>query len=550
MRRILVEGRGNFEAWREHARALFLAGTPPEAVEWREAGQDEDLFAGQDANAEPSIDICPPASRRLTVPPAFLALAQSAICHSDPGRFALLYRLLWRLNHDRSLLEALADPDIVRVHNMEKSVRRDSHKMKAFVRFKEILGAGIRPGRNVQQGESGEGGTDGEWAQTCEDGGRPVRFENAAGGADMIADRLQPQLPASALGRRRFLAWFEPDHHIVGRTAPFFQRRFTDMDWIIVTPKGSASWNGETLVISDAVCEKPDLDDATDDLWKVYYANIFNPARLKIKAMQAEMPKKYWKNLPEASLIPGLIAEAEASVAAMAARAATTPLPFHQRLQAAAARVAPEPAKPAGTLEALREQARHCTRCALHCKATQTVFGEGPQNAAVMFVGEQPGDQEDLAGRPFVGPAGQVFNGVMQQVGFERSRAYVTNAVKHFKYEPRGKRRIHQKPNMGEVDHCRWWLKLELDLVRPKLVVAMGATALAALTETRQKLADVRGQVMPLSPDRVLFTTVHPSYLLRIPDEGLKREEMARFVADMARVRAIAETIGHPASAM
>jgi len=129
----------------------------------------------------------------------------------------------------------------------------------------------------------------------------------------------------------------------------------------------------------------------------------------------------------------------------------------------------------------------------------------------------------------------------MQQVGFDRGQTYVTNAVKHFKYEPRGKRRIHQKPNMGEVDHCRWWLNLELELVKPKLVVAMGATALASLTQTRQKLSDVRGRVMALSPERSLFVTVHPSYLLRIPDEGLKREEMARFVEEIGQVKVIAK---------
>lgn len=522
MRRIRVEGRGNFEAWRDHARALFLAGTPPDAVEWSDASDDEDLFGGQPEDA--GMDICPPATRRLTVPPAFLTLAEAAICHSDPGRFALLYRLLWRLNDDRSLLEALADPDIVRVRNMEKSVRRDSHKMKAFVRFKEISGGN---GHNASSGDDVRSSS---------------RNDDGLISADITDVFLHPQ-PLASTGRRRFLAWFEPDHHIVARTAPFFHRRFTDMDWIIVTPKGSASWNGDRLVISDAVSDKPDLEDATDELWKVYYANIFNPARLKIKAMQAEMPKKYWKNLPEAGLIPGLIAQAESAVAAMAARAATTPLPFHQRLQEAAGRVAPEPQKPAGTLDALRDEARQCTRCALHCTATQTVFGEGPQNAGVMFVGEQPGDQEDLAGLPFVGPAGQVFNSVMQQVGFDRSQTYVTNAVKHFKYEPRGKRRIHQRPNMGEIDHCRWWLKLELDLVNPKLVVALGTTALVSLTGTRQTVSDVRGKLIPLSPERALFATVHPSYLLRIPDEGKKREEMARFVADIDRARVIAERI-------
>jgi uracil-DNA glycosylase family protein len=208
---------------------------------------------------------------------------------------------------------------------------------------------------------------------------------------------------------------------------------------------------------------------------------------------------------------------------------------FHQRLQAIA-QAEPEIAQPpAGTLEELREEARHCTRCALHCSATQTVFGEGPQDATIMIVGEQPGDQEDLAGRPFVGPAGAVFNTVAQEAGLDRKDTYVTNAVKHFKYEPRGKRRIHQKPNVGEVQHCKWWLTRELALVKPKLVVAMGSTALMALTDSRQRLSDLRGKMLQLGGGQSLLVTVHPAYLLRIPDEERRLEEMARFRSDIAR---------------
>jgi uracil-DNA glycosylase len=154
-----------------------------------------------------------------------------------------------------------------------------------------------------------------------------------------------------------------------------------------------------------------------------------------------------------------------------------------------------------------------------------------------MFVGEQPGDQEDLAGRPFVGPAGKVFDQVIQEAGIDRSTLYVTNAVKHFKYEPRGKRRIHQRPNLGEVKHCRWWLNLEIDLIKPKLVVAMGATALASLTDAKHRVSDIRGQAIPMDGGRLLFVTVHPSYLLRIPDEQMKAEEMARFRRDMMTVK-------------
>jgi probable DNA metabolism protein len=482
MRRIVLEGRGDFGEWREAARALAAAGVPPEEVEWLEKGGDKQLFWEHDALPPQPTS----GQKQMTVPAAFIDLASAVICHSDPIRFSLLYRLLWRLQSDKKLLDVISDEDVSRVRLMEKSVRRDAHKMTAFVRFKEV-GSGI-----------------------------------------------------SMNGRRKFLGWFEPDHHIVEKTAPFFQKRFNDMDWIILTPKGSAGWDGQTLTISNEPCEKPNLSDAADELWRTYYASIFNPARLKVKAMQAEMPKKYWKNLPEAELIPGLIANAESQVLAMAEREATRPLPFHDRLQEAARNLPAQPKAPAGTLEALREEAATCTRCPLHARATQTVFGEGPSNAAVMFVGEQPGDQEDLAGRPFVGPAGKVFDQAIAEAGIDRTTLYVTNAVKHFKYEPRGKRRIHQKPNMGEVKHCRWWLDREIELVKPKLIVAMGATALASLTDTKHRLSEIRGQAIPMADGRLLFVTVHPSHLLRIPDDVRKGEELARFTADMRRIKHLA----------
>ena len=480
--RYALRGRGDLTEWRDAARAFMAAGILPDIIEWRTMDDADGLF-GFDDNHVPS----PHSSvEPLVVPPAFVRLASAVICHSDATRFALLYRMLFRLRFGRHLLQMVSDPDVVAANRMAKSVRRDYHKMTAFVRFKEL------------------------------------------------------PLPEGAAGRRRFIAWFEPDHFIVSRVAPFFQRRFTDMDWLILTPNGSASWDGEALHATDDPAEKPDLRDETDELWRTYYSSIFNPARLKVKMMMTEMPKKYWKNLPEAELIPGLIANAEAKVLDMAAKAASEPLPFHHRIQEAAA-IAPVPLTPdAGTLAAVKEQARRCTRCDIYCMATQTVFGEGPPDAKVMFVGEQPGDQEDLAGKPFIGPAGQVFNDTIKEVGIDRHSLYVTNAVKHFKYVPRGKRRIHQKPNMGEIRQCRWWLTQELEFVKPKLVVAMGATALFSLTDMRQKLEDVRSEPIPMEDGRTLFATVHPSYLLRIPDEGKKAEELLRFREDMRRISRLA----------
>ncbi|MBX4866714.1 UdgX family uracil-DNA binding protein [Rhizobium bangladeshense] len=483
MRRVVLSGRGELAEWRDAARALAAAGILPEEIDWREKSAEADLSFQRDA-----MPPAPAASRKpMTVPPAFIELAETVLCHCDTARFSLLYRLLWRLQLDRRLLEVASDEDVARARLMAKNVRRDAHKMTAFVRFKEV--------------------------------------------------------GAVSAGRRKFLAWFEPDHHIVRRTAPFFQRRFTDMDWLIATPKGSAAWDGDRLTIADEPREKPDLSDATDELWRTYYSSIFNPARLKVKAMQAEMPKKYWKNLPEAHLIPGLIASAESKVREMVAREMTQSLPFHDRLQEAARNLPVEPDAPAGTWEALRAEAAVCTRCPLHANATQTVFGEGPRDAQVMFVGEQPGDQEDIAGRPFVGPAGRLLDQVISEAGIDRSTLYVTNAVKHFKYEPRGKRRIHQKPNMGEVKHCRRWLDLELALVKPKLIIAMGATALAALTDVKERLQDVRGKAMAIEGGRTLFVTVHPSYLLRIPDERLKAEEMARFRVDMLKIQRLMASV-------
>jgi DNA polymerase len=481
MRAIFLDRRADAGEWREVARALLCEGVAPREVTWR-VGREESLFAGEpDPAFHPRPDICRPR-----VPRAFLDLVETVVCHSDPDRFALLYRLLARLQDERQLLTVASDPDVVAARRMEKAVRRDCHKMTAFVRFREV------PGR------------------------------------------------APTAGRRRFAAWFEPDHFIVDRTAHFFAGRFADMDWIIMTPKGTAAFEDGVLTVSDEPAERPSLADATDALWAIYYASIFNPARLKLKAMQAEMPKKYWKNLPETALIPGLVAGAQERVAAMARQEQRQPPAFHQRLRARQREESAAP--PADMLAALREEALTCTRCPLHCEATQTVFGEGPRDATLMIVGEQPGDHEDLAGRPFVGPAGKLLDRVLVEAGIDRRKTYLTNAVKHFKFEPRGKRRLHRSPNAGEIAHCRWWLGKELDVVRPRLVVAMGATAMLALTGRKARLTDSSGRIAELEPGRALLITVHPAYLLRIPDQQRAEEETRRFRDDLMAAHRWLET--------
>ena len=188
------------------------------------------------------------------------------------------------------------------------------------------------------------------------------------------------------------------------------------------------------------------------------------------------------------------------------------------------------------SLASAREIAAGCKACDLYKRGTQTVFGEGPRRADIMLVGEQPGDAEDLAGRPFVGPAGRLFDKALEEAGIDRARVYVTNVVKHFKWEPRGKRRIHAKPNAGEIGACRPWLETEIALVKPRVLVCLGATAAQALIGKSFKVSRQRGEFVssPLAP--LVAATVHPSSILRAPSDEARHEEMRRFVADLEKV--------------
>jgi DNA polymerase len=202
----------------------------------------------------------------------------------------------------------------------------------------------------------------------------------------------------------------------------------------------------------------------------------------------------------------------------------------------------PAPVPPTSSLNEVRQASRECTACHLYKHATQTVFGEGPKGAPIMLVGEQPGDYEDIAGRPFVGPAGKIMDRALEEVGIDRSHAYVTNAVKHFKWEPRGKRRIHQKPNSREIAACRPWLEAELRLVKPKLLVCLGATAAQAIFGPSFRVTRERGKVLSSKFAPRVLTTVHPSSLLRQPDEESREREYKQFVADLcAAVKAANE---------
>ncbi len=484
MQRVTVPLIGAAAAWRRAARGLLAAGVAPHDILWAGEGQEgADLF-GADAPL-------PVAGAAVTVPRSFVALAGSVAFHHDPQRFARLYALLWRLRNAPHLMADHADPDLAKLRQMEKAVHRCRHKMRAFVRFREI---------------------------------------GAPGAA-----------------RRSFAAWFEPEHHTLEMNVPFFRDRFADMDWRIVTPEVTAVYEGGNIRLG-AGQAAPDLpEDASEELWLTYFRNIFNPARLKVNAMTSEMPRKYWKNLPEAAAIPDLIANAPARAREMAAAAPTLPPPRAARAQAGLAAHVSAWKDDGDGLEAA---IRACTRCSLHCHATQAVCGEGPTRASLMVVGEQPGDREDLAGRPFIGPAGQLFDKVAAEAGLDRSKTYLTNAVKHFKHIPRGRRRIHQRPDAGEVDHCRWWLEAEIARAKPDLIVAMGATAALALTGSGVRITARRGGIERGRLGHDVLITVHPSYLLRLPDAQAQARATDEFRADLARAARLVPSVSAAPSAM
>jgi uracil-DNA glycosylase family protein len=345
MRLVRLADGHDFDEWRAAARALLLSATRPEEVRWEE-GRD-DLFGA----SEPMVEGV--TGRAVgVVPERFVDLAKVALFHKDPARFALLYRLLFRLQKDHALLAARSDPDVSRLYKLCGNLRDEA--------------------------------------------------------------------------RRRREAERDP--------AP-------------------------------APMVSPPMEDEMD--------------RTEIVSLAA----------------------AHAAIAG-------------------------------------------CQRCPLFEHATQAVFGEGPAAAEVMFVGEQPGDQEDIAGKPFVGPAGQVFDRALAVAGIERSRVYITNAVKHFKFELRGKKRIHQKPNAGEIHACRFWLDLERQFVRPKLVVALGATAAASLLGKSASITSLRGKKLELPDGASLMVTIHPSFLLRMPDREKAADEERRFEADLRAVRAFIDRRG------
>lgn len=462
----------DLDGFRREARALLARGVAPEDVHWSAGPYHDDLFAGEAAASAEG----PPAGS-FTVPAAFLELCHTVVLHRDAQRFALLYRLLWRLAHEPGLRHDPLDADMLQARQMAQAVRRDIHKMHAFVRFRQV------------------------------------------------ADEDDAQDPLH-------VAWFEPDHRIVEANAPWFRRRFANMRWAILTPDRCVEWDRRALVFRPGASrsDAPPAD-AGEQLWLTYYRSIFNPARLKLDMMRKEMPRKYWRNLPEAQLIAPLAAQAQERSGTMIEQPATVTL---RRIPRFPER--PPPIVAEASLPALHERTQACRDCPIGALATQAVPGAGPRFAGLMLVGEQPGDQEDLRGEPFVGPAGQLLDRALAQAAIDRQQVFVTNAVRHFKYELRGKRRIHKTPTQQEALACRHWLDEEIALVQPKALVALGATAARSLLGRPVAVMAERGQWFDRDDGLQVLVTLHPSALLRLPAEQLPHAFEA-FVTDLRRAR-------------
>lgn len=482
-----VDPGEDFQSWRVAARPLLLASIPPDDVNF---SKEEGLFQSPDLPVEPEH-----IKTTAKVPPEYITLAKDAACYADPDRWNLLYRILWRITHEgeRNLCEIASDPDIAKASRMAKNVRREIHKMHAFVRF-----------------------------------------------------QLVDTHPTT--GHETYAAWFEPDHYIIKAGTPFFRKRFANMDWSILTPKGCAHWDGKNLTFSVGIGKDPlSKGDPLETAWTTYYSNIFNPARVKLGAMRSEMPEKYWKNLPEAQKIRELVDQSRHRVSKMEETELRPAKPAPKNKYLGSLRDLSNTPPTLGPeqgmdLAALKIAAQTCRACPLWEKGTGTVFGEGPKNARIMIVGEQPGDKEDIAGKPFVGPAGTLLRKALEEANISPEETYLTNAVKHFKWIPkdtaRGKIRLHQSPAKGEIDSCRPWVLAELNQISPDVLILLGATAAKSLLGKSVPVTKNRGLIEnhKLAPKVIL--TVHPSYLLRIPERAGKAEEYQRFLADLSLANA------------
>ena len=453
----------DFDGWRRQARYFLQLAVPPERLIWEDTNVQNSLF---------NDPLPPPAdgADQVAVPRSFIDFAARIAAHRDTEKWSLLYHALWRLTHgERFLLKLSTDPLVHRLEAMDKEIRRDMHKTKAFVRFRRV------------DDEIGE----------------------------------------------HYIAWHKPDHKILSLVAPFFKTRFSVMRWTIMTPDQTMSWDGEAIHYGGGVSkEHAPQEDQLEDLWRDYYRATFNPARIKIKAMKREMPVRHWATLPETSIIADMLMEAPMRVKKM--------IETQEGNARSAADYLPEEI----TYSSLKKAADHCKGCDLYKCATQTVFGEGPVNARLMLIGEQPGNDEDLKGHVFVGPAGKILDKAMAEAGLNRDEVYITNAVKHFKFRLEKERRMHRSPDAREINACKPWLLSEMDVVKPDLILCMGATAAKSLIGHGFTLKKEHGKWIDGPNNARITSTYHPSAVLRSFGHGDDQRIYDTIVADLKKMKA------------
>ena len=445
-----MEACHDFDQWRRQARDLLSDKIHFNDVDWSQGG----FSFGEPYRRKGS-------SEDFRIPKEFVKSAVIVAEFRDDSTWDLLYRLAYRLIfEDRNLLNDPLDADVREFERREQLVSRDMHKMKAFVRFRE-----------VKVGEE-----------------------------------------------THYISWYRPDHRIIRLTANFFRDRFNGMKWTIMTEDGCASWDGKELAYSEGISRKELPDDQAEDLWKTYYTSVFNPARVKEGAMKKEMPVRYWNTMPETELISDLVREAP------------------ERLEKFYESQRLTTVKEFSSLDELNSALLKCRACGICPAATAPVTGEGPVTAKIMIVGEQPGDEEDKTGRPFQGPAGDLLDEVLRKSGFRREDLYVTNAVKGFKHVIINSFRKHRTALSPEIATCRPWLKEELRLVQPDLIICLGRTAAQSLLGKMVKMEDVKGKVLSSALSEKLIILPHPASILRSETE--EQERLRReYVEDFSRIR-------------
>ncbi len=488
---IVVPIEPTFASFRNGARAALARNLGPGLVKFvqRDSAQTQLSFVSPDSHVltggreAQAHDAVTTSSRVPRVSKTFLSLGERVAVHRDTGVWDALYRVLFRLTHgEPRLLEVATDRDVRPLSLFDAAVRRDVHKMHAFVRFRE---ARARDGESV------------------------------------------------------WVAFYEPDHRVADRAAPLFVDRFGGTRFVLATPDVTLFWNTIALqrgpgspdeaAARAAFDEDTRHEDGVADLFRTYYESIFNPARVNPRAMRAEMPVRFWKHLPEAQSVPRLLKEATERKNSMIEPRALEPRA--------------EPPIDGDTTD-LARAALSCAVCTHSKSASQTVFGQGPTDARLFVVGEQPGDEEDLKGLPFVGPAGRFFDSLLAEAGVLRERLYLTNAVKHFTWEPRGKRRLHVRPHASSVRACRPWLDAELARVRPKVILCLGTTAAQSFLGPGFRLNQALGKWLPQSWAEGFLVSYHPSAILRMPEGPLRDAARAVFINDLVRASALAESDG------